>query len=148
MLFSYARNSCLRNHQRYRLCGYHFAEEHEGDWREYADCEGEFETEMYVWYRTNEYNFEKLKNLPKYELTKGDCYVRLYGAGCRVTTMGAWSKWPRRHQATAKQCHDKRRAAQKIHLTVVAGLNYFRRRIFAIFIATAGLPSIFSLPDR
>jgi hypothetical protein len=70
VLFSYAHNSCWRNHHRYTLCGYHFAEEHEGDWRECADCEGEFETEMYVWYGTNEYNFEKLKKPPKYEPTR------------------------------------------------------------------------------
>jgi hypothetical protein len=27
-----------------------------------------------------------------------------------------WSKWRRRHQATAKRCHYKRRAAQMTHL--------------------------------
>jgi hypothetical protein len=70
VLFSYAHNSCWRNHQWYTLCGYHFAEEHEGDWRECAACEGGFETEMYVWYGTNEYNFVKLKNPPKYEPTR------------------------------------------------------------------------------
>ncbi len=30
--FSYARNSCSRNHRRYTLCGHHRAEEHQGDW--------------------------------------------------------------------------------------------------------------------
>jgi hypothetical protein len=29
----------------------------------------DFMTEMYVWYGTNEYNFEKLKNPPEYEPT-------------------------------------------------------------------------------
>jgi hypothetical protein len=42
----------------------------EGDWRQCAACEWEFETEMYVWYGTNEYNFVKLKNPPKYEPTR------------------------------------------------------------------------------
>jgi hypothetical protein len=70
VLFSYAHNSCWRNHQRYTLCGNHFAEEHEGDWLECAACEREFETEMYVWYGTNEYNFVKLKNPPKYKPTR------------------------------------------------------------------------------
>jgi len=29
-----------------------------------------FETEIFVWYETNEYNFEKLENPPKYTPTK------------------------------------------------------------------------------
>ena len=33
-------------------------------------CKDEMaETEMYVWYGTNEYNFEKLQNPPSYEPT-------------------------------------------------------------------------------
>jgi len=31
--FSYARNSCYRNHRLYTLCGYHYAEGHPGDWK-------------------------------------------------------------------------------------------------------------------
>jgi hypothetical protein len=73
-LFSYARNSCSRNHRRYTLCGYHFNEGHEGDWKDCAKCRDSFETEMYVYYGTNEYNFEKLPNPPAYEPTKcADC---------------------------------------------------------------------------
>jgi CRISPR/Cas system-associated protein endoribonuclease Cas2 len=41
-----------------------------GDWKECQKCRKDFETEMYVWYGTNEYNFEKLANPPKYEPTK------------------------------------------------------------------------------
>jgi hypothetical protein len=37
-LFSYARNSCSRNHRRYTLCGFHHAEEHTGDWAECQLC--------------------------------------------------------------------------------------------------------------
>jgi hypothetical protein len=70
VLFSYARNSCYRNHDRYTLCSYHFHEGHEGDWKECQKCREDFETEMYVWYGTNEYNFEKLPNPPEYEPTK------------------------------------------------------------------------------
>ncbi|GIW41970.1 MAG: hypothetical protein KatS3mg076_2547 [Candidatus Binatia bacterium] len=66
VLFSYARNSCLRNHRRYTLCGYHWAEQHEGSWKDCAECREAFETELYVWYGTNEYNFEKLENLPQF----------------------------------------------------------------------------------
>lgn len=69
VIFSYARNSCHRNHRRLTLCGYHDAEGHKGSWKDCALCRGSFETEMYVWYGTNEYNFEKLENPPSYEPT-------------------------------------------------------------------------------
>jgi len=68
-LFSYARNSCHRNHRRLTLCGYHHTEDHPGPWKECRACRDSFETEMVVWYGTNEYNFEKLVNPPKYEPT-------------------------------------------------------------------------------
>ena len=71
-MFSYARNSCYRNHRRYTLCGYHFAEEHSGHWKDCEKCKQDFshELEMYVHYGTNEYNFEKLDNPPEYEPTR------------------------------------------------------------------------------
>jgi hypothetical protein len=69
VMFSYARNSCHRNHHRYTLCGYHSNEGHEGDWKDCSRCREEIDTEMYVWYGTNEYNFEKLANPPSYEPT-------------------------------------------------------------------------------
>jgi len=73
-LFSFAQNSCSRNHRRYTLCGFHFAEGHPGDWKECPQCGDAFETEMYVSHGTNEYNFEKLENPPEYEPTKcGQC---------------------------------------------------------------------------
>lgn len=69
VLFSYARNSCARNHRRFTLCGFHNTEEHMGDWKTCKKCFTAFEheLEMYVWYGTNEYNFEKLPNPPAYE---------------------------------------------------------------------------------
>ncbi|MBN2536752.1 hypothetical protein JXB37_00585 [candidate division WOR-3 bacterium] len=68
--FSYARNSCHRNHRRYTLCGHHWAEGHEGRWQDCPKCREDFpETELYVWYGTNEYNFEKLEDPPKFRLT-------------------------------------------------------------------------------
>lgn len=70
VIFSYARNSCHRNHRRMTLCGYHHAESHARSWDECSLCRRSFETEMYVWYGTNEYNFQKLENLPSYEPTK------------------------------------------------------------------------------
>ncbi len=70
VLFSYARNSCYRNHSRYTLCGFHYNEEHPGDWKSCRKCRDSIETEMYVYYGTNEYSFEKLPNPPKYKPTR------------------------------------------------------------------------------
>jgi len=66
-MFSYADNSCSRNHSRYTLCGSHHAEGHKGDWKTCSKCREGIETEMYVWYGTNNYNFEKLPNPPHFE---------------------------------------------------------------------------------
>ena len=69
-MFSYARYSCHRNHSHYTLCAHHHNEQHLGDWQACAECKNDFETEIYVWYGTNEYNFEKLANPPAYEPTQ------------------------------------------------------------------------------
>lgn len=69
ILFSYARNSCHRNHSRYTLCAYHHNEGHAGNWKDCEACRNSFETEMYVWYGTNDYNFGKLPNPPTFEPT-------------------------------------------------------------------------------
>ena len=74
VLFSYARNSCHRNHDRYTLCSIHCNEGHSGKWQDCAECREAYPTEMYVYYGTNEYNFETLENPPKYKPTKcGTC---------------------------------------------------------------------------
>jgi hypothetical protein len=70
VLFSYARNSCSRNHRRFTLCAHHYAEGHTGDWQTCSACKNDFGTEMYVYYGTNEYNFEKLKNPLKFKPTR------------------------------------------------------------------------------
>jgi hypothetical protein len=70
VLFSYARNSCYRNHSRYTLCGFHYAEGHSGNWKNCPECKDSVETEMYVYYGTNEYNFETLQDVPDYEPTR------------------------------------------------------------------------------
>ena len=76
VLFSYARNSCSRNHERFTLCGYHHNEGHAGSWKACEECRTSFKTEMYVWYGTNDYNFEKLENPPAFEPTHcADCGV-------------------------------------------------------------------------
>ena len=78
VLFSYARNSCSRNHRRYTLCAFHFGEGHKGHWKDCELCRKSFETEIFVWYGTNEHNFEKLKNPPTFAPTLCDeCGVRI-----------------------------------------------------------------------
>ena len=67
IIFSYARNSCHRNHDRYTLCSLHYDKDHSGNWQECKTCIDELDTERYVYYGTNEYNFTKLKNPPSYE---------------------------------------------------------------------------------
>ncbi|HEY0018147.1 MAG TPA: hypothetical protein VGC13_17655 [Longimicrobium sp.] len=69
VMFSYARNSCSRNHRRYTLCGYHHTAGHAGDWRTCQDCREEFEPEIYVYYGTNEHNFVTLENPPEFAPT-------------------------------------------------------------------------------
>ena len=60
--------------RRYTLCSSHFNEGHAGDWKDCKKCRDSFETEMYVYYGTNEYNFEVLPDPPTYEPTKcADC---------------------------------------------------------------------------
>lgn len=77
-VFSFARNSCARNHQRFTLCGFHGAEGHTGSWQECAECRKQFETEMYVYYGTNEYNFTVLADPPRYTPTLcATCGVRI-----------------------------------------------------------------------
>jgi hypothetical protein len=74
VLFSYARNSCIRNHDRFTLCSSHFHERHKARWQDCKKCFENFVTEMYVWYGTNEYNFETLENPPTFEPTHcADC---------------------------------------------------------------------------
>lgn len=81
-LFSFARNSCSRNHRRLTLCSYHFNEGHERHWQDCDECRDDFNPEIYVWYGTNEHNFEKLRNPPEYEPT--------HCAGCnRIIRLGS-----------------------------------------------------------
>ena|SRR3989338_1168345 len=60
---------CFMKHARFTLCEHHFNESHSGTWQDCAECINEFPTEMAVWYGTNEYNFEKLKNPPSFSPT-------------------------------------------------------------------------------
>lgn len=76
VMFSYAKNSCARNHRRYTLCGAHDAEKHKGDWKSCTLCPKMFPAEMYDWYGSNEYNFEKLEFLLQFTpIGCGTCQI-------------------------------------------------------------------------
>lgn len=78
VLFSYARNSCSRNHDRYTLCSFHHQNGHKGHWKDCKLCRKSFGTEIYVWFGTNEHNFETLENPPAFAPTLCDgCGVRI-----------------------------------------------------------------------
>ena len=62
--------SCHRKHMSYTVCAAHYREGHSGDWKSCKKCAELWEKEDYVWYATNEYNFEKLENPPEYEPTR------------------------------------------------------------------------------
>lgn len=83
VMFSFARNSCYRNHERYTLCAYHYNEDHTGRWQTCRRCRNDFETEIYVDYGTNPSNFEKLPNPPSFPPTKcsqcGEVIIRANG---------------------------------------------------------------------
>lgn len=89
VMFSYARNSCARNHRRLTLCAFHQAEGHEGNWKTCDVCKKSFETEIYVYYGTNEYNFEKLVNPPAFKPKHcTDCRTTIFLAEGGYSTLG------------------------------------------------------------
>jgi hypothetical protein len=93
VMFSYARNSCHRNHDRYTLCSYHYNERHKGQWQDCQKCREGFEPEMYVYFGTNEYNFEKLENPPEYEPTHCVNCGRVISLGNDGYSMDADGYW-------------------------------------------------------
>lgn len=72
-IFSYARNSCYRNHDRYTLCSYHNNENHKGKWQDCKDCKDNFDLPSYTEMGTNEYNFERLENPEKFTISCVNC---------------------------------------------------------------------------
>lgn len=58
---AYLRNGCRTRHDRFTLCGFHSSEAHAGPWQVCRECRDEFETEIFVWYGTNQWNFVKLE---------------------------------------------------------------------------------------
>jgi len=69
VMFSYERNSCHRNHDRYTLCSYHHKEKHPGHWKTCEKCKKEQKSdiEMFAHMGTDEYNFEYLDEIPSSE---------------------------------------------------------------------------------
>jgi hypothetical protein len=106
-LFSYATNSCSRNHRRYTLCGYHFENEHDGPWQTCPTCREEIDAEMYGYYGTNEFNFERLDKVPEFEPKRcAECnaIIRLAEGGYSMSGGGyycpdctakrmPWARW-------------------------------------------------------
>lgn len=93
VLFSYARNSCSRNHRRYTVCGFHFSEGHPGRWQDCQKCRDSAEPELYVYHATNEYNFEVLQNPPDFEPTRcAGCgrVIDLVAGGYSLNRRGYW----------------------------------------------------------
>ena len=80
-MFTYARNSCWRNHHRYTICGSHYREGHGGDWKTCANCRDVLDTEDYVSNSTSIWNFldgGRLENPPKFDETKcSQCGVQV-----------------------------------------------------------------------
>jgi len=93
VLFSYAENSCSRNHRRYTLCGFHHNEGHSGKWQDCKACTEGFEPEMVVYYGTNEHNFEKLQNPPEYEPSHCSICSGIIKLGTDVYTMKGDQLW-------------------------------------------------------
>jgi hypothetical protein len=73
VLFSYATNSCYRNHDRYTLCASHHREGHQGKWPSCQRCKDEYPVENYADFGTNDFNFEKLPNPPEISITCVHC---------------------------------------------------------------------------
>ena len=104
VLFSYARNSCARNHDRYTLCSFHRQNNHRGHWKNCKACRNSFPTEMYVWYGTNEYNFDVLANPPPYEPTRCDRCQKVIKLGTDGHSVGP-------DGTLCERCTNLRRAA-------------------------------------
>jgi hypothetical protein len=100
VIFSYARNSCYRNHDRYTLCSFHFHENHKGAWQNCKKCKASFDAPNYVDMGTNEYNFEVLKNPEKVSVSCVNC-------GFTANTLDAFAlQTSEGYYCTKKKCQE------------------------------------------
>eukprot|EP01029_Cantina_marsupialis_P004273 TRINITY_DN1430_c0_g2_i4.p1 TRINITY_DN1430_c0_g2~~TRINITY_DN1430_c0_g2_i4.p1 ORF type:complete len:252 (-),score=47.48 TRINITY_DN1430_c0_g2_i4:595-1350(-) len=86
-MFSRSRDFCIRNHSRYTLCGYHYGEDHDGDWRECAKCIEEHGCGKAIsWYGTNGWNCTPMleKDIKKDDMLTEKC------VGCEKRIMTGW----------------------------------------------------------
>ncbi|GAO98036.1 hypothetical protein Cva_00679 [Caedimonas varicaedens] len=75
-VFSYANNSCYRNHDCYTLCAAHYHEGHTGRWQDCQQCRDSFDVPYYTYCGTNKYNFDVLNNPEKYTISCTHCDFR------------------------------------------------------------------------
>ncbi|WP_425363556.1 hypothetical protein [Candidatus Tisiphia endosymbiont of Hybos culiciformis] len=78
VVFSYAKNSCYRNHDRYTLCSSHYQDNHQGKWQDCKKCKADFNEVDYVEMATNRYNFktEALKGLARVTIICVNCQFK------------------------------------------------------------------------
>jgi hypothetical protein len=62
--------SCYLKHASYTVCAAHHSSDHKGKWQECKKCEKSWDMANYVWYATNENNFETLANPPEVPETR------------------------------------------------------------------------------
>ena len=74
---SFKRNSCIRSHDKYTICGIHFDKDHEGSWKTCKKCKDDHKKILYDDYATNKFNFEKLK-VKKEEILCRNCDFKSY----------------------------------------------------------------------
>jgi hypothetical protein len=72
-IFSFKRNSCYRNHSRYTICARHYHQCHFGPWQDCKECKKDSDSAEYIYFGTNEYNFEALKNPEKVIINCANC---------------------------------------------------------------------------
>ena len=55
------------------FCLTHYYSKHKGKWQECKQCKDEYSIENYVYFATNDFNFEKLPNAPKITIRCVNC---------------------------------------------------------------------------
>ena len=108
VLFSYARNSCHRNHRRFTLCAFHHDEGHKGDWKTCPKCRKMAEPEMVVWFGTNEFG----NRCPTREVRPNE----MQKVGNVISFRGRLFLWQRRFTCSACYRFDASKALPPMRL--------------------------------